>query len=59
MSTETLLNSTMISNNSTNESKKDRTTSLMKSETVNEKEIEDCAQELILIPNLDVLVFFN
>ena len=59
MSTETLLNSTMISNNSTNESKKDRTTSLMKSETVNEKEIEDCAQELKLIPNLDVLVFFN
>ena len=58
MSTETLLNSTMISNNSTNESIKDRTTSLIKSETVNEKEIEDCAQELILIPNLDVLVFF-
>ena len=53
MSTETLLNSTMISNNSTYESIKDRTTSLIKSETVNEKELEDCAQELMLIPNLD------
>ena len=53
MNTETLLNSTMISNNSTYESIKDRTTSLIKSETVNEKELEDCAQELMLIPNLD------
>ena len=53
MSTETLLNSTMISNNSTYESIKDRTTSLIKSETVNKKELEDCAQELMLIPNLD------
>ena len=43
----------MISNNSTYESIKDRTTSLIKSETVNEKELEDCAQELMLIPNLD------
>ena len=53
MNTETLLNSTMISNNSTYESIKDRTTSLIKSETVNKKELEDCAQELMLIPNLD------
>ena len=53
MSTETLLNSTMISNNSTYESIKDRTTSLIKSETVNKKELEECAQELMLIPNLD------
>jgi hypothetical protein len=43
----------MISNNSTYESIKDRTTSLIKCETVNEKELEDCAQELMLIPNLD------
>ena len=43
----------MISNNSTYESIKDRTTSLIKSETVNKKELEDCAQELMLIPNLD------
>ena len=53
MNTETLLNSTMISNNSTYESIKDRTTSLIKSETVNKKELEDCGQELMLIPNLD------
>ena len=53
MNTETLLNSTMISNNSTYESIKDRTTSLIKSETVNKKELEECAQELMLIPNLD------
>ena len=53
MNAETLSNSTMISNNSTYESIKDRTTSLIKSETVNEKELEDCAQELMLIPNLD------
>ena len=53
MNTETLLNSTMISNNSTYESIKERTTSLIKSETVNKKELEDCAQELMLIPNLD------
>ena len=53
MNTETLLNSTMISNNSTYKSIKDRTTSLIKSETVNKKELEDCAQELMLIPNLD------
>ena len=53
MNTETLLNSTMISNNSTYESIKDRTTSLIKSETVNKNELEDCAQELMLIPNLD------
>ena len=53
MNTETLLNSTMISNNSSYESIKDRTTSLIKSETVNKKELEDCAQELMLIPNLD------
>ena len=53
MNTETLSNSTMISNNSTYESIKDRTTSLIKSETVNKKELEDCAQELMLIPNLD------
>ena len=53
MNTETLSNSTMISNNSTYKSIKDRTTSLIKSETVNKKELEDCAQELMLIPNLD------
>ena len=50
---ETVSNSTMNSNYSTYESIKDRTTSLIKSETVNEKELEDCAQELMLIPNLD------
>ena len=43
----------MNSNNSTYESIKDRTTSLVKIEIVNEKELEDCAQELMLIPNLD------
>ena len=57
MNTETLLNSTMISNNSTYESIKDRTTSLIKSETVNKKELEDCAQELMLIPQNSFEIF--
>ena len=54
MNTESTSNSTMNSNNnSTYGSLKERTTTLIKSETVNEKELEDCAQELMLIPNLD------
>lgn len=54
MNTESISNSTMNSNNnSTYGSLKERTTTLIKSEAVNEKELEDCAQELMLIPNLD------